>query len=122
MSATQTHRKNYNKQASLLEATESSRALLLVVFFFKGAAVMVTELIGAKIIAPFYGASLYVWAFVLGVILAALATGYGGLAFPKVSYRDTPLSCSGVGSTLRFTSPWGMAEKQNEIHEGRSTW
>jgi len=37
---------------------------------------MAIELAGAKMIAPFYGTSLYVWASVLGVTLGGLATGY----------------------------------------------
>jgi predicted membrane-bound spermidine synthase len=37
---------------------------------------MIIELLGAKIIAPFYGASLYVWSSVLGVTLVSLAAGY----------------------------------------------
>jgi predicted membrane-bound spermidine synthase len=61
-----------------LEAVSSvfSRRMLLTVSFFEGAAVMVIELLGSKIIAPFYGTSLYVWASVLGVTLMALAFGY----------------------------------------------
>ena len=61
-----------------LEAVSSdlSRRMLLSVSFIEGAAVMVIELLGSKIIAPFYGTSLYVWASVLGVTLMALAFGY----------------------------------------------
>src|SRR5436190_12366605 len=44
--------------------------------FLEGGAVMVIELLGAKIIAPYYGASLYVWSSVLGVTLGGLALGY----------------------------------------------
>lgn len=60
------------------EGTSSvvSRRMLLSVSFVEGAAVMVIELLGSKIIAPFYGTSLYVWASVLGVTLIALAFGY----------------------------------------------
>ena len=43
---------------------------------------MAIELAGAKMIAPFYGTSLYVWASVLAVTLGGLTTGYfiGGWA------------------------------------------
>ncbi len=37
---------------------------------------MIVELLGVKIIAPYYGTSLYVWSSVLGVTLGALALGY----------------------------------------------
>jgi len=46
------------------------------VAFISGAAVMAVELGGAKLIAPIYGTSLYVWASVLGVTLSGLAAGY----------------------------------------------
>jgi len=50
--------------------------LLLLVSFIEGGSVMIVELLGAKIIAPYYGTSLYVWSSVLGVTLGALALGY----------------------------------------------
>ena len=49
--------------------------------FLTGAAVMVIELLGTRLIAPFYGASLYVWTSIISVTLIALALGYylGGI-------------------------------------------
>jgi predicted membrane-bound spermidine synthase len=49
---------------------------LLVLSFIEGAAVMASELCGAKLLAPVFGSSLFVWASVMGVTLAALALGY----------------------------------------------
>ncbi len=37
---------------------------------------MVIELLGTRIIAPFYGVSLYVWWSLISVALIALAIGY----------------------------------------------
>jgi predicted membrane-bound spermidine synthase len=50
--------------------------VLYVSLLVEGGALMAVELIGAKIIAPFYGVSLYVWASILGITLAGLAGGY----------------------------------------------
>lgn len=50
--------------------------LLLFTAFIEGAAVMAIELLGAKLIAPFYGASLYVWSATLAITLCALSMGY----------------------------------------------
>lgn len=46
-----------------------------------GAAVMMIELLGTRIIGPFYGVSIFVWSALIAVTLLALATGYyaGGL-------------------------------------------
>ncbi len=57
------------------------RAWLYFTVFMTGAAVMVIELLGTRLIAPFYGASLYVWTSLISVTLIALALGYyiGGI-------------------------------------------
>ena len=46
---------------------------------------MVTELAGARILAPYFGSSLYSWASTLSITLLALMTGYyfGGYATTK---------------------------------------
>src|ERR1700679_3775507 len=53
-----------------------------LVAFTEGASVMAIELTGAKMVAPFYGGSLFVWAAVLTVTLGGLTSGYflGGRA------------------------------------------
>ncbi|MEO6305436.1 MAG: fused MFS/spermidine synthase [Bacteroidia bacterium] len=60
---------------------------LLFLSFIEGAVVMAAELCGAKLLAPIFGSSLYVWASVMGITLAALAFGYffGGI----ISERST---------------------------------
>lgn len=49
--------------------------------FIEGGSVMAAELMGAKMLAPYFGSSLYVWATVLAVTLGGLALGYylGGM-------------------------------------------
>src|SRR6202000_1767641 len=49
---------------------------LLFLSCIEGAAVMAAELCGARLLAPIFGSSLYVWASVMGITLAALAGGY----------------------------------------------
>ncbi|MBL4624800.1 MAG: fused MFS/spermidine synthase [Flavobacteriales bacterium] len=50
--------------------------LLVAFLLLEGAAVMLVELAGARIISPYYGASLTTWAAVLGVTMSSLAVGY----------------------------------------------
>jgi predicted membrane-bound spermidine synthase len=54
--------------------------------FIEGGSVMAAELLGAKMLAPYFGSSLYVWATVLAITLGGLAVGYyaGGL----LSYKS----------------------------------
>lgn len=58
---------------------------LLLLAFTEGGAVMIAELVGARMLAPLYGNSLYVWGAIIGVTLISLTAGYylGGL----LSYR-----------------------------------
>lgn len=67
---------------------------LLLLSFLEGAAVMAAELCGAKLLAPVFGSSLFVWASVMGVTLAALALGYfyGGWITERSQDRRKTLS------------------------------
>lgn len=56
-------------------STQSS-TYLFTLSFIEGASVMSAELFGAKMLAPFFGSSLYVWATVMAVTLGGLAAGY----------------------------------------------
>ena len=49
---------------------------LYITVFITGASVMVIELLGTRMIAPFYGASIYVWSSLISVTMIALAMGY----------------------------------------------
>ncbi|PYJ24961.1 MAG: hypothetical protein DME91_06435 [Verrucomicrobia bacterium] len=59
----------------------------------EGATVMAVELLAARMIAPYFGSSLYVWATVIGFTLLALAIGYfaGGIIADKYGGPDTLL-------------------------------
>ena len=63
-----------------MQAAETlSPGLRRFVFFtaaFNGAAIMVIEILGAKMLAPFFGTSHFVWTAQIGVVMASLALGY----------------------------------------------
>lgn len=61
---------------SLAQEIVFSNNLLVAFLLLEGAAVMLVELAGARIISPYYGASLATWASVLGVTMSSLAIGY----------------------------------------------
>jgi len=56
--------------------TEHFKKLLFLLAFIEGGAVMCVELCSAKILSPYFGTSIYVWAAVLGITLTALMSGY----------------------------------------------
>jgi len=55
---------------------DSRKGYLLITLFFTGAAVMVIELMGTRVVAPTYGAGLFVWASLITVALTCLSIGY----------------------------------------------
>jgi spermidine synthase len=64
---------------------------LKVTAFLSGAAVMVVEILGSRLFAPYFGSSTYVWSALIGVILASLSLGYytgGRMADARSSKED----------------------------------
>ena len=50
--------------------------LLRIAVFVGGAAVMIIEILGSRVLAPTFGTTLHVWSALITVTLAALAIGY----------------------------------------------
>ncbi|MGZ8919276.1 MAG: fused MFS/spermidine synthase, partial [Methylobacter sp.] len=65
-----------NKNMTKKSLNSFGRAGLYLTIFLTGASVMVIELLGTRMIAPFYGTSLYVWSSLISVTMIALALGY----------------------------------------------
>lgn len=62
---------------------------LEIIVFSTGAIIMILELVGSRVLAPYVGISLYVWTSLIGVVLGSLAWGYhlgGKLADKKADY------------------------------------
>lgn len=114
---------NNHHPASLsrLDAAAPSKVFLWLTVTLSGGAVMILELLGTRIIAPFYGASLYVWSALISVTMIALALGYylgGFLAdrYPRLRLAHVILlaACATSlipflsGPILNLTNPLGM--------------
>ena len=52
------------------------RFLLPVIVFISGAVLMGLEIVGSRILAPYFGNSIFVWGSLISVVLAALSLGY----------------------------------------------
>ena len=65
---------------------------------------MAVELMGAKLVAPFYGNSLYVWTAVLTITVLGLTLGYytGG----RLAKKERPKQRSSSFSKFRRCSSW----------------
>jgi spermidine synthase len=50
--------------------------ILEIIVFTSGGVLLVLEIIASRVLAPFFGNSIYVWGSLIGVFLAALSVGY----------------------------------------------
>ena len=65
------------------------RYTLELTVFVSGAVIMILEIVGSRILAPYLGTSIYVWTSIIGIILGSLSIGYwlgGKLADNKARY------------------------------------
>ncbi|MBI2360887.1 MAG: fused MFS/spermidine synthase [Deltaproteobacteria bacterium] len=53
-----------------------TRLLLNIVVFVSGAVLMGLEIVGSRVLAPYFGNSIFVWGSLISVVLAALSLGY----------------------------------------------
>ena len=63
--------------------------LLNVVVFVSGAVLMGLEIVGSRVLAPYFGNSIFVWGSLISVVMAALSLGYywgGWLSAREPSY------------------------------------
>lgn len=76
--------------AAAVRTTRASRALLAVICFVAGAAIMVIEISANRLLAPHFGNSVYTWTALIGVLLVAISLGgyLGGVLSDKLGRMD----------------------------------
>jgi hypothetical protein len=81
---------------------------VLAASFLTGAIVLVVEILGTRVLSPYYGASVYVWSALIGVTLGSLTLGY--LAGGWAADRWPPLTASALETIAgAFYQPDGVA-------------
>jgi spermidine synthase len=75
--------------------------LLYAVVFVCGAVLMALEIVGSRMLAPYFGNSIFVWGSLISVVLAALSLGYwlGGIIadrWPRFSVLAMLIAVPGV--------------------------
>src|SRR5256712_1086016 len=53
-----------------------ARFLVNIIVFVSGAVLMGLEIVGSRVLAPYFGNSIFVWGSLISVVLAALSLGY----------------------------------------------
>jgi spermidine synthase len=83
-------------------------AYVLAASFLTGGIILVVEILGTRVIGPYYGASIYVWSSLIGVTLGALTAGYiaGGWVADRWPVA-TALALEMIGGALCILAlPW----------------
>lgn len=77
-----------------MKTSSFKRSFLYSLSFIEGGVVMSTELADAKLLAPYFGTSLYVWACVMALTLGGLAGGYflGGRLSTRKNHENILMS------------------------------
>lgn len=84
------------------QAPRMSRSFLLVTALITGAVVMALEILGSRLLAPVFGNSLFVWGALIGVILAAMSSGYAFGGWVSDRYRGSAV----LAGLLLFSGGW----------------
>lgn len=99
-----------------------NKIFLYIIVFICGGAVLAIEILGTRIIGPFYGVSIFLWSALISVTLIALSIGYmlgGRIADKKNDYKTLALLIALAGIftllipfvrdyVLKFTEVFGL--------------
>ena len=81
--------------------------ILEITVFISGAVVMILELTGSRVVAPYLGTSLFVWTSLIGIILGCLSLGYwlgGKIADKNATYKKYSLILFFAGLLIAITA------------------
>ena len=84
------------------------RASLFFAVFVSGAVLLGVEIASSRVLAPYFGNSLYVWGALIGVVLTGLAVGYwlGGTLADRYPTVWLLLAMMGLGALLVLAIPY----------------
>ena len=89
----------------------SGNGMLKSIAFFSGAALMGLEIAGSRVLAPYFGSSVFVWGSLIAVVLAALSLGAytGGRLADRMPTGPPLAALLGVAGLMAFAMPWVAA-------------
>lgn len=76
---------------NLKKSMRFKKYILEITVFICGAVVMVFELVGSRVLGPYFGTSLFIWTSLIGIILGSLSLGYyvGGKVADKKADQNS---------------------------------
>ncbi len=110
---------NTNAAPSVAARSRVAGLVLMFVVFIGGASVMTVEMSASRLLAPYFGTSLFIWANLIGLVMVYLALGYwlgGKLAdrYPRASllYTITAVAALAVAFIPMLSRPilsWSLS-------------
>jgi spermidine synthase len=87
---------------------QRTTAVIAVAVFLAGAALLGLEIAASRVLAPYFGNSLYVWGALIGIVLAGLSTGYwvGGVIADRYPNTRLIVAMLGASSVLVLAIPF----------------
>lgn len=100
-----------------MKQTVKPHIALLIVCFLEGASLMAWELLSVKLAAPYFGATVYMWAAALGITLTGIAVGYfiGGRLSRSAAYARYTFIILLASSVYSFLVPFLSESVMNAI-------
>ena len=85
-----------------------SAVAIAVAVFLSGAALLGLEIAASRVLAPYFGNSLYVWGALIGIVLAGLSTGYwfGGVLADRYPTPRLLVGMLGIAALLVLAIPF----------------
>ncbi|MCZ6635345.1 MAG: fused MFS/spermidine synthase [bacterium] len=92
-----------------------------VIAFFSGAALMGLEIAGSRVLAPYFGSSVFVWGSLIGVLLAALSGGayLGGRLADRVPDARALAVLLALAGLVILALPWVASGVNRWVFEAR---
>ena len=83
-------------------------AAIMAAVFVSGAVLLGVEIAASRVVAPYFGNSLYVWGSLIGVVLTGLAIGYwlGGVLADRLPVTRLLLGVMGLAALLVLAIPF----------------
>jgi spermidine synthase len=93
------------------------RAILELIVFVSGGVLLALEIVASRVVAPYFGNSVYVWGSLIGVFLAALSLGYylGGRIATRWPHAGPFLALVLAGGAATYPIPHVAAAVLGDI-------
>lgn len=102
---------------------KNKKSFLLIIAFTSGMSIMAVEITASRLLAPYFGTSLFVWTNIIGVVMIALALGYyfGGKLADRQPKLGVILKLILIAGVIFLIIPWVTGALAHFVSLGTAT-